>query len=193
MWDRGAWRQLCASRAVSSSTMNHRFFQQETPKHGLWITVLLVSALFLINKYSWVKHCAQPFKHHVSSEIRDSSPVRTATWNTMLQRYSSPVQARSLSSSGVSTFKTKNFLFPTSHAVCFIFRYSGVLDLQTPGFGVNFTNFSDYTPNTSMLLVEHKHSEQNLLYALYWNTIRKRLLKDTIPRVLFLRFSLFLP
>lgn len=48
----------------------------------MWITVLFVSALFLIFKWSRVKYCAKPFKHYVNSEIRDSSVVRSTAQNT---------------------------------------------------------------------------------------------------------------
>lgn len=111
----------------------------------------------------------------------------------VLQQHSSSVQAHLRSSSGVTTCEMKNFLFPHTHGCVLYFQLFRCTWPSNPYFGCEFHKFlSLYSKHLHAANGWHKHSKQDLLYALYWNTIKKPLLKDIIPSVLFPRFF-FLP
>lgn len=153
------WEQRKRTAAVHQqstafeSTFNHRFFATLNTT-ALGVDHYFVCFCFFISDLQVVMSEILHSAFQALCDLRNKREFTGQGCNLehVPQRYGSSGRAHLFSSSGVSACKIRNFLFLTTHAVCFIFRCSGVLDLQTPSLGVNFTNFSDYTPNISMLL-----------------------------------------
>lgn len=105
----------------------------------MWITVLFVSALFLIFKWSWVKYCAKPFKHYVNSEIRDSSVARSAAQNTC--HSCTALMCKLICFFHPRSLHVKQKFLLITYTTCFICMCLGVLDFQTCWFVCKFQTF----------------------------------------------------